>query len=162
MKKNENTALLPATKGRNGNTASDADAWWTLRLLQVFSETGQLSTATVALEREKINKSAQDAATGAGPTEAVVNAINRVTEADGRPCGCGISAEHQGAGSIFKVSISVEFGSDGGGETVLGQGDANPNLMEAYALAYLNAVNRYISQGLVEVRRRKGELLASV
>ncbi len=108
---------------------------WTLDYLHTSAGTGAVATATVRLKRG--DETVTDAATGDGPVDAVVQAINRI---------CGV----QGTVEDFRLR-SVSKGGDAQGEVSirarvlgrqLGGKGLSTDIVHASAIAYLDAVNR--------------------
>jgi 2-isopropylmalate synthase len=108
---------------------------WTLEYLHTSAGTSAVATATVRLKRG--DQIVTDAATGDGPVDAVVQAINRI---------CGV----QGTVEDFRLR-SVSKGGDAQGEVSirarvlgrqLGGKGLSTDIVHASAIAYLDAVNR--------------------
>jgi 2-isopropylmalate synthase len=125
---------------------------WSLDYLQVSSGTHSVPTATVRLrEAGKSPEFAQDAGTGDGPVDAALKAIDRLTQMRGRLMDYSLRAVSQGKDALGEVTIKADFGD---GELVTGKG-ASTDVIEASARAYLNAMNRFLSE---RVRRGKKKL----
>jgi 2-isopropylmalate synthase len=102
-------------------------------------------------EAGKTPQLAQDAGTGDGPVDAALKAIDRLTQMRGRLMDYSLRAVSQGKDALGEVTIKADFGD---GELVTGKG-ASTDVIEASARAYLNAMNRYLSD---RVRRGKKKL----
>jgi 2-isopropylmalate synthase len=117
---------------------------WTLDYLAVTSGNRAVPTATVRLQKlaGKNPVSVQDAGIGDGPVDAALKAIDRLTSTHGKLMDYALRAVSQGKDALGEVTVKVDFG---GGKLVTGKG-ASTDVIEASARAYLNAVNRYLSQ----------------
>lgn len=119
---------------------------WTLDYLHVTSGNQTVPTATVRLKKQKGQKGetevAQDAGIGDGPVDAALKAIDRLTGTTGKLMDYALRAVSQGKDALGEVTAKVDFGN---GELVTGKG-ASTDVIEASARAYLNAVNRRLSQ----------------
>src|SRR5687767_353627 len=124
---------------------------WSLDYLSVTSGNQTVPTATVRLKRpgkDGAPSSAtngellQDAGIGDGPVDAALKAIDRLTSTKGRLMDYSLRAVSQGKDALGEVTVKVDFGN---GELVTGKG-ASTDVIEASARAYLNAVNRFVSE----------------
>jgi 2-isopropylmalate synthase len=117
---------------------------WALDYLAISSGNRALPTATVRLQKLTANKpvSVQDAGIGDGPVDAALKAIDRLTSTHGKLLDYSLRAVSQGKDALGEVTVKVDFG---GGNLVTGKG-ASTDVIEASARAYLNAVNRCLSQ----------------
>lgn len=116
---------------------------WTLEYLNVTSGNQTVPTATVRLRQAQAKEAVTDAGTGDGPVDAALKAIDRLTKTRGILIDYSIRAVSQGKDALGEVSIKADFGT---GELVPGKG-ASTDVIEASARAYLNAVNRFLSEG---------------
>jgi 2-isopropylmalate synthase len=121
---------------------------WSLEYLNVTSGNQTVPTATVRLK--KVGKKGkgepevlQDAGIGDGPVDAALKAIDRLAQTRGRLMDYSLRAVSQGKDALGEVTVKVNFGD---GELVTGKG-ASTDVIEASARAYLNAVNRFLSEG---------------
>jgi 2-isopropylmalate synthase len=122
---------------------------WSLDYLQVSSGSHCVPTATVRLkEAGSKPEYAQDAGTGDGPVDAALKAIDRLTQMRGRLMDYSLRGVSQGKDALGEVTIKADFGD---GELVTGKG-ASTDVIEASARAYLNAMNRFLSES---ARRKK-------
>ncbi len=97
--------------------------------------TGAMATATVRLTKD--GKAMTDAATGDGPVDAVVAAINRICGVDGLVEDYRLRAVTKGGDAQGEVSIRASVR----GVTIGGKG-LSTDIVHASALAYLDAINR--------------------
>jgi 2-isopropylmalate synthase len=84
-------------------------------------------------------KEVQEAATGDGPVDAVVNAIDRVTGFKGKVENYNLKALTQGRDAQGEVTLTVTTN----GDEANGRG-VSTDVIEASAKAYLNAVNKLL------------------
>jgi 2-isopropylmalate synthase len=128
-----------------GNTL----AAWTVDYLHTASASGTgagsgaMATATVRLK--KGDQIVTDAATGDGPVDAVVQAVNRICGYIGTVEDYRLRAVTRGGDALGEVSIRVRLknAADVAGEgTVVGGKGLSTDIVHASALAYLDAVNR--------------------
>jgi 2-isopropylmalate synthase len=121
---------------------------WKLDYLSVM--TGGIPTASVRLIRADKNEPIADAGTGDGPIDAMLKTIDRITGMKGSLVDYTVNSVTRGKDAIGEVSVRVQFN----GETariVTGKA-ASTDIIEASALAYLNALNRYLDE-----QRRRAE-----
>ncbi len=110
-----------------------------LQSLHVSSGTTATPTATVKLKRES-GEIGEDAAIGDGPVDAACKAIERITGIAGKLTEYRIRAVTGGKDALGEVNLEVEFED----RRVRGRA-VSTDVIEASALAYLNAVNRFIA-----------------
>ena len=103
--------------------------------LHVTSGTNVIPTATVRLRHK--GKVSQDAATGDGPVDAATRAIDRLTGRGGKLLDYQLRAVTHGKDAMGEVSVGVDFGG-----TVVHGRAVSTDIVEASAVAYLDAVNR--------------------
>lgn len=119
---------------------------WSLDYLNVTSGNQTVPTATVRLKKAATKKGAgevvQDAGIGDGPVDASLKAIDRLTRTRGKLMDYVIRSVSQGKDALGEVTVKVDFGT---GELITGKG-ASTDVIEASARAYLNAVNRSLSE----------------
>jgi 2-isopropylmalate synthase len=96
---------------------------------------GALATATVRLR--KGDEVTTDAATGDGPVDAAVCAINRICGVEGTIEDFRLRSISRGGDALGEVSIRAKVG----GATIGGKG-LSTDIVHASALAWLDAVNR--------------------
>ena len=126
---------------------------WSLEYLSVTSGNHTVPTATVRLRKSGGKKSKdgvlQDAGIGDGPVDATLKAIDRLAQTQGRLMDYSLRAVSQGKDALGEVTVKVNFGD---GDLVTGKG-ASTDVIEASARAYLNAVNRFLSNGKGRVKK---------
>ena len=130
---------------------------WVLDYLHTASASGEgagsgaMATATVRIR--KGDRLVTDAATGDGPVDAVVQAVNRICGYTGIVEDYRLRAVTKGGDAQGEVSIRVRLkavgdssgeGADAG--TVVGGKGLSTDIVHASALAYLDAVNRVAFQ----------------
>jgi len=143
---------------------------WKLGYLSVM--TGEIPTASVRLIRADKKEPVADAGTGDGPIDAMLKTIDRITGLKGSLVDYSVNSVTRGKDAIGEVTVRVTFdsctgippaGSDSGAgvspafgsasaspagigaKIVTGKG-ASTDIIEASALAYLNALNRYLHE----------------
>jgi 2-isopropylmalate synthase len=116
---------------------------WKLSDLTVV--TGKTPKATVALSRAGQKESVTSTGTGDGPIDALLKTVDRMTGTKGSLVDYSVGSVTKGKDALGEVSVRVEFT----GRIVTGKGSST-DIIEASALAYLNALNRYLD----EQRRR--------
>jgi 2-isopropylmalate synthase len=116
---------------------------WKLDYLSVM--TGGIPTASVRLIRSEKKEPIADASTGDGPIHAMLKTIDRITGLKGSLADYSVNSVTRGKDAIGEVTVRVHFDPDGdvGGKIVVGKGSST-DIIEASALAYLNALNRYL------------------
>ncbi len=124
----------------------DAPAHWSLISLHTTAGTNILPTATVCI-RAPDGHIVQDAAIGDGPVDAIFKAVERVTGVTANLREFSVRGVTEGKDAQGEVSLELEVISDG--HTVRGRA-ASTDIIEASALAYLNAVNA------IATRRERG------
>lgn len=110
-----------------------------LAYLHISSGTTVVPTATIGLEKDK--KELDEAACGDGPVDAIYRAIDKIT---GFPCtlvSYAIDALTAGKDALGEVTVRVRSNSTDAIYT--GRG-VSPDILEASAKAYINAINRII------------------
>ncbi len=112
---------------------------WKLDYLGVM--TGTIPTASVRLIRAGKNEPIADAGTGDGPIDAMLKTIDRITGVKGSLVDYSVNSVTRGKDAIGEVTVRVDFA----GRIVTGKGGST-DIIEASALAYLNALNRYLDQ----------------
>ena len=110
---------------------------WKLDYLSVM--TGVIPTATVRLLQAGQTEPTNDAGTGDGPIDAMLKTVDRITGTKGSLVDYSVGSVTKGKDAIGEVSVRVEFS----GRIVTGKGTST-DIIEASALAYLNALNRHL------------------
>ncbi len=116
---------------------------WKLDYLSVM--TGVIPTASVRLLQAGKTDPTADAGTGDGPIDAMLKTVDRITGVKGSLVDYTVGSVTKGKDAIGEVSVRVDFS----GRIVTGKGTST-DIIEASALAYLNALNRHLD----EQRRR--------
>ena len=118
---------------------SDIPKVYAIRCLQVSAGNQTIPTATVQIE--KAGQVTQDSATGAGPVEAALKAIERLTGIKGELKSFAMQAVTHGEDALGEASMQVKFGDD----LVAAKG-SDIDIVMASAKAYINALNRHLFQ----------------
>ncbi|HPJ56322.1 MAG TPA: alpha-isopropylmalate synthase regulatory domain-containing protein, partial [Kiritimatiellia bacterium] len=118
---------------------SDIPKVYAIRCLQVSAGNQTIPTATVQIE--KAGTVTQDSATGAGPVEAALKAIERLTGIKGELKSFAMQAVTHGEDALGEASMQVKFGDD----LVAAKG-SDIDIVMASAKAYINALNRHLFQ----------------
>ena len=113
---------------------------WKLDYLSVT--TGKIPTASVCLIRADKKEPITDVGTGDGPIDAMLKTIDRITGLKGSLADYSVNNVTRGKDAIGEVTVRVHFNGDAG-RIVTGKGGST-DIIEASALAYLNALNRYL------------------
>ena len=121
---------------------------WKLDYLSVM--TGAIPTASLRLIRADKNEPISDAGTGDGPIDAMLKTVDRITGIKGNLMDFNVASVSRGKDALGEVSVRVQFNGDEG-RIVTGKGSST-DIIEASALAYLNALNRYLFE-----KRRSAE-----
>ena len=126
---------------------------WALDYLNVSTGNQTVPTATVRLLKTNGGKTGaeQDAGIGDGPVDAALKTIDRITHTTGILMDYALRSVSQGKDAMGEVSVKVDFGD---GKLVAGRG-ASTDIIEASARAYLNAVNRHLDTGGVQIKKTK-------
>lgn len=116
---------------------SDVPKVYAIKRLQVSAGNQAIPTATVQIE--KGGKMMQDSATGSGPVEAALKAIERITGVKGELKAFAMQAVTHGEDALGEASVQVRFGTD----LVAAKG-SDIDIVMASAKAYVNALNRHL------------------
>lgn len=108
-----------------------------LNLLQVLCGDPLSPTASIRLEYDGVEKEAM--ATGNGPVNATIKAIQSIVEKDITLKEFTIQAMHGGSDDVSKVNMKVSFE----GKSYVGYGFST-DIVKASANAYLDAMNKFI------------------
>lgn len=117
----------------------EASAAFSLDYFNIISGNMAVPTATVRISAN--GNVVEEAATGDGPVDAVFRAIDRVTGIDCILKDYIVHAITPGKTAIGEVSVTLEID----GKRTTGRGSST-DIIEASARAYVNALNRHISQ----------------
>jgi 2-isopropylmalate synthase len=112
-----------------------------MRSLQIMSGNKMVPLASVTLERD--GQLHTDAATGNGPVDAVFNGIERITGVSGKLCDYDLKAVTTGRDALGEAMVKLQIG-----DTIYSGIGTSPDVIEASARAYLNAINRYFANGV--------------
>jgi 2-isopropylmalate synthase len=116
---------------------TDAPALWKLESLHVTTGMNLLPTATVAIRRPD-GHLVQDAAIGDGPVDAIFKAVERVTGVRANLKEFVVRSVTGGKDAQGEVKLELAVESD---DRSFSGRAASTDIIEASALAYLNAVN---------------------
>jgi len=130
---------LEALIGQMLDEAENARTW-DLATLQTTGGTGVLPTATVQLRNHQSGQVLTDAATGDGPIDAAFTCILRLAGVDGTLREYDLHAITGGRDAQGEVHLELQVGD----RTYRGRGRST-DVIEASALAMLNAVNRSLA-----------------
>ena len=124
---------------------------WELVKLQTTAGTGVVPTATVQLKNLEKDEAVTDAATGDGPIDAAFACIMRLTGIDARLQDFDLRALTGGGDAQGEVHLELLSG----GKTYRGRARST-DIVEASALAFLNAINRAIAMSGKEAKKEPG------
>ncbi len=130
------------------NHMDDTPASWTLISLHTTAGSNVLPTATVCIRRPD-GQIVQDAAIGTGPVDAIFKAVERVTGVAANLREFSVRGVTQGKDAQGEVTLELEVQTDD--RSFRGRA-ASTDIIEASALAYLNAVNA------ITTRRERGQI----
>jgi 2-isopropylmalate synthase len=119
-----------------------------LKYIQSTGGNQIIATATVVLEKE--GATLQDSATGDGPVDAALNAINRITGAEGKLIEFTVRSVTGGADAVGEVFMKVDFGK----ASFIGKA-ASLDIVDASARAYVDAVNKMINYKMALVAHQE-------
>ena len=125
-----------------------------LDYMQSSSGSGAIPIAAIKLSKE--NKSYEATATGDGQVDAVCKAILKATRVKAQLKSYQVQAVTKGLDAIGDVSVKLDIG----GHEVVGRG-VSPDIIEASARAYVNAINRAMQKGLMEKKKLARKAKAS-
>jgi 2-isopropylmalate synthase len=117
-----------------------------LEYMQSSSGSGAIPIAAVKLTKE--NKSYEATATGDGQVDAVCKAILKASRVKARLKSYQVQAVTRGLDAMGDVSVKIDIA----GHDVVGRG-VSPDIIEASARAYVNAINRAMQKGLLEKKK---------
>ena len=136
-KREVSDADLEALMAAQRRARSEPDLY-SLDHVQVSCGDHDIPTATVTITGPDGN-AVTDAATGAGPVDAVYQAINRVIEVPNKLTEFRVDAVTEGIDAIGDVTIRIARD----GQSYLGRG-SDTDIIVASAKAYMNALNRLL------------------
>jgi 2-isopropylmalate synthase len=108
-----------------------------VRNIQSIAGNQVIATATILLEKEGILL--QDSATGDGPVDAVLKAVDRITGIEGKLQEYTVRSVTGGRDAVGEVFMKVDFGKI----SFIGKA-ASLDIVDASARAYVDAVNKSI------------------
>ena len=108
--------------------------------VQVTCGNGEIPTATVQLVNPD-GETVTDAATGAGPVDAVYQAINRIVGVPNTLTEFRVDAVTEGVDALGDVTIRIRQN----GNAFVGRG-SDTDIIVASAKAYMNALNRALAE----------------
>ena len=117
-----------------------------LDYMQSSSGTGAIPIAAVKLSRE--GKGYEATSTGDGQVDAVCKAILKATKVKAKLKAYQVQAITKGLDAMGDVTIKLDVE----GHEVVGRG-VSPDIIEASARAYINAINRAVQKGLLEKKK---------
>jgi len=117
-----------------------------LDYMQSSSGTGAIPIAAVKISRE--GKGYEAASTGDGQVDAVCRAILRATKVKAKLKAYQVQAITKGLDAMGDVTVKLDIE----GHEVVGRG-VSPDIIEASARAYINAINRAVQKGLMEKKK---------
>jgi 2-isopropylmalate synthase len=117
-----------------------------LEYMQSSSGSGAIPIAAIKLTKE--NRSYEATATGDGQVDAVCKAILKATRVKAQLKSYQVQAVTKGLDAIGDVSVKLDIE----GHEVVGRG-VSPDIIEASARAYVNAINRAMQKGLLEKKK---------
>jgi 2-isopropylmalate synthase len=109
-----------------------------LNLVQAMTGSVKPASATVQLQRE--GRTYASAALGNGPVEASCIAIDQITGHPGKVVNFEIRAVGEGRDALGEVALRVAIGN----KEFTGRA-VNSDIVEASVMAYLSAINKYLS-----------------
>ena len=135
-----------AVRGRKVKT-------WEIEYLHTSSGSDAIATATVKVR--KGDEQVTDAATGDGPVDAVINALDRICGTNGNLQDYRLRSVSRGRDALGEVSVQVDFGA-----VLVGGKGLSTDIVEASAKAYLDAINRIMLQQEREAFRKQEEAVS--
>jgi 2-isopropylmalate synthase len=108
-----------------------------LKYIQSTGGNQIVATATIVLEKE--GKVFQDSATGDGPVDAAIKAIDRITGVEGKLVDYTVHSVTGGRDAVGEVFMKIDFGK----ASFIGKA-ASLDIVDASARAYIDAVNKMV------------------
>jgi 2-isopropylmalate synthase len=109
------------------------------KIKNIHSIAGNQVIATTTIVLEKEGTLYQDSATGDGPVDSVLKAVNRITGLDGKLEEYTVHSVTSGGDAVGEVFMKVDFGNI----SFIGRA-ASLDIVDASARAYVDAVNKMI------------------
>jgi 2-isopropylmalate synthase len=129
---------------------------WKLDYLSVM--TGGIPTASVRLICHDKKEPVADAGTGDGPIDAALKTIDRITGNRGSLLDFAVNSVTRGKDAVGEVSVRVHFGKEKAAERIVTGKGSSTDIIEASALAYLNALNRHLFEQRPRAKTEKPTL----
>jgi 2-isopropylmalate synthase len=108
-----------------------------LKYIQSSGGNQIIATATIVLEKD--GKSLQDSATGDGPVDASLRAVDRITGLPGQVLEYTVHSVTRGKDAVGEVFMRVDFGK----ASFVGKA-ASTDIVDASTRAYINAINKLV------------------
>ena len=108
-----------------------------LKYIQSSGGNQIIATATIVLEKD--GQSLQDSATGDGPVDAALRAVDRITGLPGQVLEYTVHSVTRGKDAVGEVFMRVDFGK----ASFVGKA-ASTDIVDASARAYINAINKLV------------------
>ncbi|MYC86810.1 MAG: 2-isopropylmalate synthase [Gemmatimonadales bacterium] len=108
---------------------------YALKHFHLVGQADAICAVTISLEREGVLYT--ESATGDGPVDAIVRAVNQIVGTDGRVLEYAAKSVTQGSDAVGEVFMNVDFG----GRQAAGRA-ASTDLNIGAALSYVDAINR--------------------
>jgi len=112
---------------------------WTL--VSLYAQSGTHAKPVIDIVLKSKGKTFKKVSTGDGPVDACYKAIDAITKTKGELLDYSIQSVTQGKDALGEVTVKVKIK----GKSVIAHG-ASTDILEASAKAYLNAINKVISQ----------------
>ena len=125
---------------------------YTLKCLRAISDTVEVPTAEVELEKQ--GEILKGSAKGDGPVDAVYKTIKKITKSKADLVNYSIQSITQGTDSQGVVIVTLQLDKI----NVTGRG-ANTDIVVASALAYINAINRMLFHEKIKTKTKSGEII---
>lgn len=107
------------------------------KLIYLNVVSGNVAVPTAIMKLQIDNEVIQDAGFGVGPVDATISAIRKITKTDYPLLKYAVDAITKGTDALGEATVELKYN----GYTVVGRG-ADPDVLVASAMAYLNALNR--------------------
>lgn len=122
-------------------------------LVSLRAESGTNIEPKVDVVIKSADGEVQLESTGDGPIDACYKAIDAMTKVNGELMDYSIQSVSRGKDALGEVTVKVKFKGSSEGKIIKAQGTST-DILEASAKAYINAVNKLLSQ---EANRKKSE-----
>jgi 2-isopropylmalate synthase len=128
-------------------------AVYKVKNIQSIAGNQVIATATILLEKE--GTTIQDSATGDGPVDAVIKAVDRITGMEGKLIEYTVHSVTGGRDAVGEVFMKVDFGK----ASFIGKA-ASLDIVDASARAYVDAVNKMIHYQQALAAHKEKSLIA--